>query len=360
MTVSANRLLVLDSVTPWIRSLFTALPSEWSADFLGPVTVGLSLKSWRAARGLESVAVPGWTRAFRLSTYLTARRVSRLLASGPRPRAIVHAIPWTAGLLRRFPDVPHVYRPHDYFGMYSWDQAKVTRHERELMAGCRIVFPISSTHADDLRKLGPAPIHVLPNGVSQEFVERLRVPSGDPPDDLAGLPRPLVGCVGQINSSYDVGWLTGIADAAREATFVFVGPVFDEGEVVRRPIDELFARPNVRWLGPKSHDDLPRYLQAFDACVIPLRVSPANDRRSPLRLYDYLATGKPILSTAIAAAREHPDQLAVGATIAEAAETLRRWLRSGGGVDPVARRHFVDRQTWQVRAGEFVDRVGNL
>jgi len=346
-----NRLLILDAETPWVRHLFGALPAGWTADFLGARTAGVSPREWLTRRP-GFVAVPGWTRAFGLSTAIFARHVAR---SG-MPRAMVHTMPWTAGLLRRFPDVPHVYRPHDYFGMYSWDQSRVASLERDLCATCRFVAPVSAAHADDLRALGAATVVPVANGVSAEFVGRLRGPAGPPPTDLGQAGRPLVGCIGQITTGYDLDLIVGLADAVGEADFVFIGPAFDPDPDWPERVRAAFARPNIRWLGPKPYVELPDYLRHFDVCLVPLKVTEWNHRRSLLRLFDYLAADKPVVSTALRSAVELEPHVSVGRDAAELAGRLRQAF-GPPTIDLTARRTFVDAQTWPVRAKQFTDLV---
>jgi glycosyltransferase involved in cell wall biosynthesis len=344
-----NRLLALDADTPWTWSLLAAMPTEWTADRCGPVSVGLSLRRWREVnRTADRVAVPGWTRLFRLSTALLARRTAQRLQLA-RPRAILHTTPWTAGLLDRFPDVPHVYRPHDYFGMYAWDQLRVDCLERRLVSGCRFVAAISTAHADDLRRLGPAPVRVLPNGVAERFVTELRGPATPRPDDLPTDGRPIIGCTGQMTSSYDVEIIGQLAESLPEAWFVYIGPIHDSG------FDSVLSRPNVRWLGPRPHDRLPSYLRHFSVCFSPLRVNPANNRRSLLRLYDYLAAERPVLSTAIACAIEHRPHVEVGRSANELIAAYRRVAAAGFAIDVPRRRAYVDEQTWSRRGQAFAD-----
>ncbi len=353
MTLAAtNRLLVLEADTPWIWNLFAALPEGWQADRCGPVSAGVSPRRWREATAAGHVPVPGWTRVFGLSTALLARRVAARLRSN-RYRAIVHTIPWTAGLLDRFRDVPHVYRPHDYFGMYSWNQKRVRILEGQLLAGCRLVLPISAAQADDFRKDGDSPIRVLPNAVTKEFVQRLRGPMPVRPADLP-TGKPVVGCIGQINRSYDFALALALASAVPEAAFVYIGPVLDDDPGVKRQIDALFACSNVTWLGKKPHEQLPDYLRHFDVCFNPLQPTDWNHRRSPLRLYDYLAAGKPVLSTNVAAARSHEGHVESCTSASEAKTHLRSMLAPDYHIDELARQQYVDANTWNERARQLV------
>ena len=193
-----------------------------------------------------------------------------------------------------------------------------------------------------------------PNAASIEFIERLSKPVGPVPADLAALPRPIVGCIGQINRSYDWDLIAGLADALPDVSFVFVGPVFQEPVELAKRVDAALAKKNVRHLGPKPHDELPDYLQHFDVCFNPLAVNSHNDRRSPLRLFDYLATEKPILSTAIREAHEHVPFIEIGRDLDECVRVLRRMTAADYTVDLAARREYIRQNTWHARAQQLL------
>ena len=225
--------------------------------------------------------------------------------------------------------------------------------EREMLAHCDAAFAISPALADDFRKLTDRPVFVQPNGVAESFLTAFDHPL-PPPDDVPPGGPPVVGCVGQISRAYDWALLSELVVNCPDLQFVFVGPVFDEGPEVQARIDRVFAAANVRWLGLKPHADLPRYIQRFEVCLNPLRVEPCNERRSLLRLYDYLASDRPIVSTAIAPALEHRPHVEVGRDAGELATLLRRVTADSGTVDVVARRAYIHRHTWERRAEMFL------
>jgi glycosyltransferase involved in cell wall biosynthesis len=133
-----------------------------------------------------------------------------------------------------------------------------------------------------------------------------------------------------------------------------VGPIFKEPAEVQRPMEAVMARPNVKWLGPKPHDELPGYLRGFDVCLNPLAITEHNDRRSPLRLYDYLATDRPILSTAIREAFTHGPLVETFKTADEGVALLRRMLAGEIRVDKAARMAYLQNNTWEARAEYFL------
>jgi glycosyltransferase involved in cell wall biosynthesis len=280
-----------------------------------------------------------------LTTRVWANLISRKLATLKYDAVILYDLPYYAGLVDRWPGVPQVYFAYDPYACYSrWEPAVVAAGERTLLGRCDAAFAISPALADDFRKLTDRPVFVQPNAVSGEFLAAFDGPLPSPDDLRPGGP-PVVGCVGQISKAYDWDLLDELVRLCPELSFVFVGPVFGDG-----PADRLFSSANVRWLGPKPHADLPRYIARFDVCLNPLRVEPCNDRRSLLRLYDYLASDRPVVSTAVAPALEHGPHVAVGRGAAEIAALLR-WPPA---VDRAARREYVRQHTWERRAETFL------
>jgi glycosyltransferase involved in cell wall biosynthesis len=308
----------------------------------------------------QAVLVPSWSKAPRLTTGICAAHVGRRLAALGNDAVIVFTLPYYAGLAGRWPGVPRVYFAYDPYQCYAgWDPAAVAAGERELLAHCDAAFAVSPALADDFRRLTDRPVFVQPNGVSDSFLAAFDGPL-PPPDDLPPGGPPVVGCVGQISRAYDWDLLDELVRACPELSFVFVGPLFGEGPAVQARIDRVFAAPNVRWLGPRPHAALPRYIHRFDVCLNPLRVEPCNDRRSLLRLYDYLASDRPIASTAVAAALGHRPHVGIGRGAAELAVLVRRLAAAGHVVDPAARREYVRRHTWGRRAETFLTNLRSV
>jgi glycosyltransferase involved in cell wall biosynthesis len=250
--------------------------------------------------------------------------------------------------------VPTVYFAYDPYQCYTgWDPAVVAAGEREMLARCDAAFAISPALAVDFRKVSQRPVFVQPNGVSATFLAAFEGPL-PPPADLPPGGPPIIGCIGQISRAYDWELITELVRQSPELSFVFVGPIFDEGTAVKAQVERVFAAANVRWLGPKPHAELPRYINRFDVCLNPLRVEPCNDRRSLLRLYDYLASDRPIASTPVAAALEHRPHVEVGQDATDFAALLRRLTTGNRVVDRAARRAYVRTHTWERRAELFL------
>ena len=150
------------------------------------------------------------------------------------------------------------------------------------------------------------------------------------PDGLAGIPEPRIGFVGAISSyKLDFGLVRAVALRHPEWQFVFIGPQ-SEGEP-STDLSKLCGLTNVHWLGPKPYSQLPRFLAAFQCAWLPLQCNAYTRAMFPMKFFEYLFAGLPVVSTRIHALRSFeaicslssPDPL-------EFSQQLQRVLRGEG------------------------------
>ncbi|MHB1344382.1 MAG: glycosyltransferase [Thermoleophilia bacterium] len=156
--------------------------------------------------------------------------------------------------------------------------------EHRAIANADLVFAVAASVHERLIRTRSHVIR-LANGVDAAFF-------GDPmpePADLGDLPHPRVLYVGAMERWFDGRLLAECASRLPEATFVLVGP---DGPGLR-PLDGL---ANVHWYGPRPYADVPAYMQHADAGVIPFVRSPLVDAVHPIKLYEYLAAGLPVVA----------------------------------------------------------------
>jgi glycosyltransferase involved in cell wall biosynthesis len=357
-----SRLIVVDGNAPWVRSLFLAMPPEIHVRFLRVgqplVFKQLSDKPWWTARRWQPlgpnaeqrwVIIPGWNKAPAISTWLT-RRAATAAARGSNA-AVIFTLPQYAGVAETTQLRPRVYYAHDPFEYYGWDREWTRQLESRMLQAVELTFSISRLLRDELALRALRGVHYSPNAVSSQFLTELRKSDSEIPPDLANIARPIVGCTGQINETYDWPMLGELAARMPDVSFIFIGPIVSDDPAHRAVIDGVLkGRANVHWLGPKPHADLPVYLRSFDVCLNPLSAGPHADRRSPLRLYDFLATGKPVISTAIAEAESHENQVWIGRDVFELESLIRSAVTGQRQVDANARRAYNVRNTWDSRA----------
>jgi GT2 family glycosyltransferase len=158
-----------------------------------------------------------------------------------------------------------------------------------LEAGLVAGADLTVVSAERLRaKLAPRSPRLLlaRNGVDPEHYQRHYGPA----DGLEDLPHPVIGYFGALASWVDVELLERIARRFPDATLALAGGVFGVD------LAPLAALPNVRLLGQRPYEEMPRLLWHFDACIIPFEVSAVTHAVNPVKLYEYLWSGKPVVA----------------------------------------------------------------
>jgi UDP-galactopyranose mutase len=137
-----------------------------------------------------------------------------------------------------------------------------------------------------------ANIHPFPSSVDVAHFGAAREP-GVEPQDQAGLPGPRFGFYGVVDERMDLDLLARLADARPQWSIVIVGPVVKISE------DDLPRRPNLHYLGGKGYAELPGYLRGWDVALMPFAINEATRFISPTKTPEYLAAGRPVVSTPI-------------------------------------------------------------
>jgi glycosyltransferase involved in cell wall biosynthesis len=119
------------------------------------------------------------------------------------------------------------------------------------------------------------------------------------PDDLALIPHPRIGYTGHIKRQLDWLLLRNLARRHPEWSFVFVGPRKPLLETQESLADELASMTNVHFLGLKTVEDLARYPQHFDVCIMPYAVDGYTNNIYPMKLHEYLASRRPVVGSPI-------------------------------------------------------------
>jgi len=219
--------------------------------------------------------------------------------------------------------------------------------ERKLLAQADLVFAVSRPLWEAKRQFNPH-TYLVPNGVNfRAFNSAVGTP---PPPDLAALPRPRIGYAGNINEKVDLLLLRRLAESRPDWSLVLIGPVslrFD-----RHLLDRL-RLPNVHFLGQKDVGDLPRYVAGLDVCLMPYKRNEWTRHISPLKLYEYLACGKPIVSTGIPAAREFKALLYLAEEPEAFLSLVEQALAEADPALPEAREQEASRHTWQQRVEQM-------
>jgi glycosyltransferase involved in cell wall biosynthesis len=165
------------------------------------------------------------------------------------------------------------------------------------------------------------------------------------PDEIARLPKPLIGYFGLIGQDWvDIPLLEHVARRFAHGSLVMLGKVTAD-------VSALARLPNVHLLGRKPYASLPGYCKGFDVALIPFPVSEVTLNANPLKAREYLAAGLPVVSTPIPEV-EVLGQCRIGGTPEQFAAEIEAALRNPG--PSAARSDTMREHSWQARLDEVV------
>jgi len=179
---------------------------------------------------------------------------------------------------------------------------EIRRRERELIGKADLVLVTSQKLLEEKSKFGHN-VHWVPNAVDYErFADA--VVRDDEPVELRGLPHPRIGYVGAINDKLDINLLRRVAETYSGASIILVGPERLHSEEMRRSMEALRAYSNVHMIGRVSMERVPHFVTSCDVGLLPYQCNAWTESIHPLsihplKMYEYLACGLPVVSTDI-------------------------------------------------------------
>lgn len=236
----------------------------------------------------------------------------------------------------------------EYFMEYPAEKREEIRLlEKKIIADADLVFVVSKQLLEIARDVNPNSHQLLDGTVPEMFQER----SAEAPADMKGIRHPVIGYAGTVSARLDVSLLEGLSERFPDCSFVFVGDI----HVSRVNISGLKQRPNVYFLGGKAYDELPEYITQFDICLLPYL--PEIKTAPPTKVFDYLATGKPIVSIDLPELAFLGDLLRMAMGIDEFERQIRDSL-SERSPEPALKRKLAARQnSWALRSQEIMSFV---
>jgi glycosyltransferase involved in cell wall biosynthesis len=179
----------------------------------------------------------------------------------------------------------------DYASLPGVDSAEVTRMDEDLTRCAHQVFAASPALVESKKRINPRTRH-SPHGVDVELFARASDASYTMAEGAIGLRRPVIGFFGLIEAWIDLDLIAHLAEARPQWTFLMIGRLAVNAAAVER-------LPNVVFTGPKPYRTLARWARAFDVAIMPYRRTRQVLNSNPLKLREYLATGKPVVGVSI-------------------------------------------------------------
>ncbi|MCX8104707.1 MAG: glycosyltransferase [Ignavibacterium album] len=214
-----------------------------------------------------------------------------------KPDVLIITSPFYKDLLK-FDVKLKIYFAFDNYKFYKyWKEDLVLKFEQEVSQKVDLIFTSSfelrNYFIEQYNVTNEKVLHI-PNATTEKFINAR--PSNL--NTVSKLPKPIVGCIGAIDDKrLDLELIKDLVTEYPDVTFVFVGNITES--VSKSEYKKIFESKNVFLTGRLTREKIPDYLITFDACILPLQINEFNFYISPVRIFDYIASGKPIISTNI-------------------------------------------------------------
>jgi UDP-galactopyranose mutase len=226
-----------------------------------------------------------------------------------------------------------VYDCMDELSGFKGASPALKAYEEELLRRASLVLTGGQSLFEAKRHLH-SNIHPFPSSVDVEHFAKARR-SCEEPADQASIAGPRLGFFGVIDERMDLELLDGVASLRPDWQIVMLGPV------VKIDPATLPRRPNIHYLGSKSYDDLPQYIAGWDVALMPFARNDATRFISPTKTPEYMAAGRPVVSTSIRDVVRPYGQLGL-VRIADDAAAFVQACAAAMAEDPADRRRPAD------------------
>ncbi|UHS57366.1 glycosyltransferase [Agrobacterium vaccinii] len=184
-----------------------------------------------------------------------------------------------------------IYDCMDELANFKFAPQHMKEMEAALMARADVVFTGGYSLYEAKRRQHDN-IHPFPSGVDVAHFQSTRRNLQAPADQLS-IPGPKLGYYGVIDERLDLALLASIAKARPDYSFIIIGPV------AKIAPEDLPRADNIHYLGQKHYNELPAYLSGWDAALMPFALNSSTQFISPTKTPEYLASGRPVVSTAV-------------------------------------------------------------
>jgi GT2 family glycosyltransferase len=243
----------------------------------------------------------------------------------------------------------------DDLSVFPYDPDLIKRNFAYLVAHAHLVVTTAELLAQAVSEERSDAI-LVPNGVDFDHFRKAYQRETKPPADLAPVVipgTPIIGYYGALARWFDYDLLAYAAQVHPDYHFLLIGPAHDDS----LEASKVKTIPNVFWLGPRDYQVLPQYLAWFDVATIPFVLNEITLSTSPIKLFEYLAAGKPVVTTAMPECRKH-----FGVSVAENDQEYVVLLEKAVGQArdknfKKAAQDEASRFDWMERARQIVERL---
>ena len=220
-------------------------------------------------------------------------------------RPILFTLPYNREYLFQLRQPTIVYEVIDDLDVFPGDKTQLQKNHDILLKEADVVLVTADRLMEQVERVRTDAI-LCPNAVELDHFSQARGsdPKSMPPDLAAVLrtDRPVIGYYGALARWFDYDLVLQAAQKHSDWDFVFIGPDHDHTLLE----SNILTMPNIHWLGPRDYSQLPGYLRHFTVATIPFLVNNITLATSPIKLFEYMAAGKPIVTSDLPECRKYP------------------------------------------------------
>jgi glycosyltransferase involved in cell wall biosynthesis len=279
----------------------------------------------------------------RFNKFLLARFIRRACSKLRFRRPLLWIIlPHFASLLDTVPAKGIVYYIVDeYSSMPDVDVVRLRTMEKQVLEKANVVFVVSEELLERKSKLNPN-TYLSPHGVDTEHFRKSMDDDTPIPKDMRDIRKPVIGFIGLIEKWFDFNLIQYLAGRRPDLSFVLIGRVVQS-------IARFRDLPNVHFLGQREYASIPGYLKYFDVCLIPFELNDVIRTSNPLKLKEYLAAGKPVVSVAIREVEKYGDLAYISNNYDQFLRHIERALEEDSPQRRAARVKAMERESWTAK-----------
>lgn len=272
------------------------------------------------------------------------------------------------GLAKWFSGKVLVYHIVDEYKAYlnvgnQGRRQQIEEREEKLLRMADIVIVVSQELYQSKKELNEN-IYIVRNAVDYIAFTKASTSDRHPPADISVIPKPIIGYTGLISARLDLNALLFLAANFPDGNMVLIGDVKERN--CEDIIKKLKEKKNVHFLGMKDVSEIPYYIKEFDVGIIPYMFNEETKNADPLKLYEYFAMGKPVVTTKFPAANEYRHVIKIADSPTEVLQHIKFYLTSEETKDRMEERlHVAEQNTWDMRIREisailmsYMDKVG--
>lgn len=241
----------------------------------------------------------------------------------------------------------------EYFSYIKLPKEILKAKEEEVAKRADIVI-VSSENLYKRKRHLNYNTYLIRNAVDYDLFIKGMGKDGDIPQDIASIIKPVLGYVGTINRELDLELLLYIANVRSDWNIVLIGPVLYKNIVYESmKLKKLKNKENVYFLGAKKREDVPLYYKAIDVGIMPYKLSLQVMNSFPLKMFEYLACGKPVVSVDVPSVREYYHVVDIARSSEKFVELIEKNLKADAPDRAVERRRVASENTWDLRVEEI-------